>query len=288
MKKINKLILNLIIVASLGVFFSCEQEENDFTGDFETTLEAELEFQEKKGSETNCTEGKSNSSTRNVDIVNPVNTGKMDDRTCHQDYYELTKFNKTYGNYRIAENSNHWDSNTLQPRMERSYPRANNKIGSNFNFKGTFIIERVGTNSNFNRAGTYIAQTKGKFRNQDKPGNDPAICLYLAKKNKNGDFDIYAERIKEVRTTGVGREFIYLATVKKGTENTLEVKMGFRTVNGITQHYCNTFINGKAFYWNVPEASRGLESGFRYGAYRCTGGSAHIRWANTVYKRVNK
>jgi hypothetical protein len=76
--------------------------------------------------------------------------------------------------------------------------------------------------------------------------------------------------------------------VNKGEENDFEVRMGFRTVSNKKQHYCNVFINGTPYYWNVPQASRGRESGFRYGAYRCRGGSAHIRWANTQYNRTNK
>lgn len=274
-----------------SALLSCDVQDEDIILVQNEPIETML--LSKRGEETNCTPGKSNFQTRNVDLRNPVNTGKMDDRTCHQDYYELTKFGKKYGNYRIADNSNHWDTNGLQPRMERSYPRANNKNGSNFVFTGTFIIERVGVNtSNSNRSGTYIAQTKGKYSaSESSPGSgakDPAICLYLAKKNAKGDFDIYAERIVGQRTTSTGREIVKLTTVKKGTENTLEVRMGFRFRNGRKQHYCNTFINGTPYYWNVPEASRGRESGFRYGAYRCTGGTAHIRWANTSYKRTNK
>lgn len=285
----------LAMAIALGTITSCEQEENDFVTDSKTTKEVELS--EKRGEETNCTTGKSNFTTREVDIVNPANTGTVDDRTCHQDYYELTKFSKTYGNYRIAENSNHWDTNTLQPRIERSYPRANSKIGSNFTFTGKFIIERVGTTDNINTAGTYIAQTKGKYNALgSSPGSgdkDPAICLYLAKKgpkvNNVQTFDIYAERIKTVRSTdGSGREVVKLATVNKGEENDFEVRMGFRTVNGKKQHYCNVFINGTPYYWNVPQPDRGTQSGFRYGAYRCKGGSAHIRWADTQYTRINK
>jgi len=291
MKKFNIKIGVLALTLSFGALLSCDTENEDITLDSSESTETELLA--KRGEETNCTRGKSNFETREVDIKDPVNSGKMDDRTCHQDYYELTKFNKTYGNYRIADNSNHWDTNGLQPRMERSYPRANNNNGSNFIFKGTFIIERVGINpTNSNRSGTYIAQTKGKYSAKGtSPGSgskDPAICLYLAKKNADGDFDIYAERIVGQRTRDIGREIIKLTTVKKGTENTLEVRMGFRLRNGVKQHYCNTTINGTPYYWNVPEADRGSESGFRYGAYRCTGGSAHIRWANTDYKRTNK
>jgi hypothetical protein len=293
MKNFNIKLGILAMAISLGTFTSCEQQENDLVTDSKTSKE--LESSEKRGSETNCTPGKSDFTTREVDIQNPVNTGTVDDRTCHQDYYELTKFNKTYGNYRIAENSNHWDTNTLQPRIERSYPRANNNIGSKFTFTGKFIIERVGTTSNSNTAGTYIAQTKGKYNAQgNDPGSgtkDPAICLYLAKKGAivNGvqTFDIYAERIKTKRSTSGGREVVFLTTVNKGEENDFEVRMGFRTVNGSKQHYCNVFINGTPYYWNVPQATRGRESGFRYGAYRCKGGSAHIRWANTVYNRTN-
>ncbi|WP_159951086.1 hypothetical protein [Polaribacter septentrionalilitoris] len=295
MNKINIKIKVLAVAISLGAFISCEQQENDFETD--SKIIKEVELLGKRGEETNCTPGKSNFNTRNVDISNPANTGTVDDRTCHQDYYELTKFGKIYGNYRIAENSNHWDTNTLQPRIERSYPRANSKIGSKFTFKGKFIIERVGTTGNFNTEGTYIAQTKGKYNAEgSSPGSgdkDPAICLYLAKKGAkvNGvqTFDIYAERIKKVRSTnGSGREVVKLTTVNKGEENDFEVRMGFRIVNGEKQHYCNVFINGTPYYWNVPQPNRGTQSGFRYGAYRCKGGSAHIRWADTKYTRINK
>ncbi len=291
MTKINIKIRLIRFVFLFATLLSCDVQNDDIALAQNEVTETEL--LPRRGEQTNCTPRKSNFQTRNVDLRKPVNSGKMDDRTCYQDYYEITKFGKKYGNYRIAHNSNHWDTNGLQPRMERSYPRTNSKFGSSFVFKGNFIIESVGVNtSNPNRSGTYFAQTKGKYRaSGSSPGSgdkDPAICLYLAKRNAKGDFDIYAERIVGKRTRNIGREIVKLTTVKKGAENTFKVRMGFRFRNGEKQHYCNTTINGKTYYWNVPEGSRGTQSGFRYGAYRCTGGTAHIRWANTTYKRANR
>jgi hypothetical protein len=236
-----------------------------------------------------------NSNTRNVDIPNSVNVGTADDRSCYSDYSEVELYGKTWGVYNITDGSNHWETNSLQPRIERSLSRSGETgVGSFARFKGVFRILEVGRGS-FSQNGTYIAQAKGKHSGGGG-SNDPAICLYLAKpvygtginEDKQMAFDIYAERILERGGEGNGREVVLLKRVNKNEEIDFELEVGFRQdPNDATKkiHYCDAIIGGEAFNYNIPEPERGLESGIRYGAYRVRGGRAQIRWANTTYEK---
>ena len=237
-----------------------------------------------------------NNNTRNVDITNSVNVGTADDRSCYSDYSEVDLYGKTWGVYNITDGSNHWDPNTLQPRIERSLPRSGETgVGSFARFKGVFRILEVGEKGSFSQNGTYIAQAKGKHSGGGG-SNDPAICLYRAhavygtgiNEGKQVAFDIYAERILERGGEGSGREVVLLTRVNKNEEVDFELEVGFRQdPNDPTKkiHYCDAIIGGEAFNYNIPEPERGLESGIRYGVYRVRGGRGQIRWANTTYEK---
>ncbi|PWH84440.1 hypothetical protein DIS18_07895 [Algibacter marinivivus] len=239
-----------------------------------------------------------NNNTRNVDVANPDNVGTVDDRSCYSDYSESNVNGKTWGVYNITDGSNHWDApNTLQPRIERSLPRSGETgVGSYARFTGIFRILEVGDAGSFSQNGSYIAQAKGKHTGGGGPA-DPAICLYRAhpvygtgiNADKQVAFDIYAERILERGGSGSGREVVLLKRVNKNEEIDFELEVGFRVdPNDATKkiHYCDAVIGGEAFNWNIPDPERGLESGVRYGAYRVKGGRAQIRWANTMYQKV--
>lgn len=239
-----------------------------------------------------------NDNTRNVDILNSVNVGTADDRSCYSDYSESEVNGKTWGVYNITDGSNHWDGATLQPRIERSLPRSNETgVGSYARFTGTFRILEVGNTGSFSSSGTYIAQAKGKHSGGGG-SNDPAILLYRAhpvygdgvNAGKQVAFDIYAERILERGGEGSGRETVFLKRVNKNEEVDFVLEVGFRAdPNDATNklHYCDAIIGGEAFYYNIPEPERGLESGIRYGAYRVREGRAQIRWANTTYQKAD-
>ncbi|WP_299057330.1 RICIN domain-containing protein [uncultured Polaribacter sp.] len=241
-----------------------------------------------------------NDSTRNVDIVNSVNVGTADDRSCYSDYSESEVNGKTWGVYNITAGSNHWDGASLQPRIERSLPRSSETgVGSFAKFTGTFRILEVGDvsgNGSGSADGSYLIQAKGKHTGGGG-SPDPAICLFLAKPiygdginaGKQVAFNIYAERILERGGEGSGREIVLLKTVSKNEEVDFELEVGFREdPNDATKkiHYCDAVIGGEAFDYNIPEPDRGIESGIRYGAYRVRGGRAQFRWANTTYQKV--
>ncbi len=82
--------------------------------------------------------------------------------------------------------------------------------------------------------------------------------------------------------------WFFLTNVGKGRAISFELKVGFRNVNGSKVHYANAVIGGRSYFWNIPEANRGTQSGIRYGAYRVKGGKARIQWANTNFRRINK
>ncbi|WP_159951829.1 T9SS type A sorting domain-containing protein [Polaribacter septentrionalilitoris] len=238
-----------------------------------------------------------NDNTRNVDLQNSVNVGTADDRSCYSDYSESNVNGKTWGVYNITDGSNHWDGTRLQPRIERSLPRAGETgVGTYVRFKGVFRILEVGDGGSFSQNGSYLAQAKGKHSGGGG-SNDPAILLYRAhpvygdgiNAGKQVAFDIYAERILERGGEGSGREVVFLKRVNKNEEVDFQMEVGFRQdPNDATKkiHYCDAIIGGEAFNYNIPSPERGLESGIRYGAYRVKGGRAQFRWANTTYEKV--
>ncbi|WP_186561800.1 T9SS type A sorting domain-containing protein [Hyunsoonleella aquatilis] len=241
-----------------------------------------------------------NATRTSSDLLNPVNVGTIDDRTCYADYSEFDLYGKTWGVYNITDGSNHLDTNGLQPRIERSLPRSQETgVGSYARFTGTFRILEVGETGNSNTEGTYIAQAKGKHDLNLEPGGspDPAICLFLAKPvmgtginaGKQVAFDIYAERITVRGGEGPDREEEFIVTVDKDEEIDFVLDVGFAedpTDPTKKIHYCNASFNGIEENWNIPNPEAGLESGIRYGVYRVRGGRAQTRWANTTYQKV--
>lgn len=242
-----------------------------------------------------CTPGASNSVRTIGDLPNPVNVGKIDDRSCYSNYSESLVNGVKWGVYNITEGSNHLGT-ALQPRIERSLPRAKEVgVGSYSRFTGTVRILEVGDATNPNDDGTYMMQSKGKHTGGGG-SPDPAICLYLVKpvigQDANGNdvqvsFKLYREQIKFRGGAGrVGRDFIFLMDIEKNEPLDVSLEVGFRQdPNDPTKriHYSDAVIGGKVFNWNIPEPERGVESGIRYGAYRIRGGRAQIRWANTTH-----
>ncbi len=304
MSKFNYRHLSVAAVMALGTLVSCQIEDASLEDNInsENAIESDL-ASKRRGRGKNCKRGASNSSRSGGDMRRPINHGRMDDRTCYANYTESKVGGKTFGDYRIAVGSNHMGSK-LQPRMERTFSRANSNNGSYVEFKGTFRILEVGdasgTKSDASGTksdGTYIAQVKGKHTKGGGP-KDPAICLFLAKpvygKDKKGkraqvSFNIYREQIKTRGGSGSsGRKIVFLKNVKKGVETSFEVKAGFKLEKGKKVHYTKTKIGGTNFSWNIPQPERGRESGIRYGAYRVKGGKAHIQWGDTRFNLVNK
>ena len=297
--KTNYKLTSIASIMTLCTLFSCNVDNDDTVLQIENSTSAATA---RRAPLDNCSQGGRNT-VRTLDVANAVNDGKIDDRSCYSNYHETKHGPFTFGNYNIAVNSNHFDTNGLQPRIERSLNRSNNKVGSYVQFNGVFRILEVGDAGNDKDNGTYIAQAKGKH--SKRPGAstndgspDPAICLFIAKPvygvDKQGrttqvSFNIYREQIKTRGGSGVsGRELVFLKNIKKGHPTAFELSVGFRTGNGQKVHYANAKIGGQNFFWNIPEATRGLQSGIRYGAYRVKGGRARIQWANTKFVRVNK
>ncbi len=296
--KVLELNYKLTAISSLmvlGTFLSCQVE--DVSSDTDAVSEdlTTIELASKIGA-LHCERGGMNSERTIGDMARPVNFGKIDDRSCYSNYSQTKIGSVIYGNYNIAAGSNHLDT-SLQPRIERSLPRANSNVGSFVEFKGKVRILEVGKTKDDKHSGTYIAQAKGKHTGGGG-SPDPAICLFLAKpvygKDAQGrwtqvSFDIYREQIKTRGGSGdSGRKLVLLTNIKKGVGTSFELKVGFRKANGKKVHYANAKIGGKNFFWDIPEPYRGRESGIRYGAYRVKGGIARIQWASTSFTRVSK
>ncbi len=294
--KLNYRLTAIATLITMGAFFSCETEERVSETGSIVEEPVSVELAARNSNAINCMPGASNSERTIGDIANPVNDGKIDDRSCYSNYTESRVGSRTYGNYNIAVGSNHLGT-SLQPRIERSFPRSNSKAGSFVEFKGVFRILEVGDAPSDKDDGTYIAQAKGKHTGGGGPA-DPAICLFLAKPVHGTDaqgrrtqvsFDIYREQINFRGGSGPdGRSFVRLTNVKKGVATSFELKVGFRNVNGSKVHFANAVIGGTNYFWNIPGPDRGTESGIRYGAYRVKGGKARIQWADTDFTRVNK
>ncbi len=232
----------------------------------------------------NCAEG----GTMDNEPENPINVGRLDDRTCYANYVEIMLDDNLFGFYSIADNSNHKDTNGLQPRIERALTPRVKPTGGNFSeFSAIYRIEEVGD------TGSYIAQTKGKHTGGGG-SPDPAICLFIAQSvitdGEVTHFDIYREEITVRGGTlqDGGRQNVYLTRVPKNEDFTFYLKTGFDAANGaITSHYANAVINGESFDYDIPDPERATETGIRYGAYRVKGGKAKLYIRNTVFNFKN-
>jgi len=232
----------------------------------------------------NCNEG----GTIDNEPENPINVGRLDDRTCYANYVEIMLDDNLFGVYSIADNSNHKDTNGLQPRIERALTPRVKPTGGNFSeFSAIYRIEEVGD------TGSYIAQTKGKHTGGGG-SPDPAICLFIAQAvvtdGEVTHFDIYREEITVRGGTlqDGGRQNIYLTRVPKNEDFTFYLKTGFDAANGvITSHYANAIINGESFDYDIPDPERATETGIRYGAYRVKGGKAKLYIRNTIFNFKN-
>lgn len=279
-----------------------EEETNEEIVQEDVIEDVTVETDEDPESYSTCNSDGANATRTSNDILNAVNIGTIDDRSCYANYKESNINGKVWGIYNITHESNNQDApNTLQPRIERSLTRSKKTgAGSYARFTGTVRILEVGETSGTNNDGTYIMQAKGKHTGGGGSA-DPAICLYLAKpvfatnndgKREQISFDIFREQINFRGGSGaVGRQIVFLKNVKKNEETSIKLEVGFRQdPNDPTKtvHYADAVIGGTAFLWNIPEPERGTESGIRYGAYRVKGGRAQIRWADTAYKKVEK
>lgn len=261
MKSLNLKILSSILIFYLLTFTSCV---------FKTT---------KNKSNNNCSK-----SDTNLDIANPINVGKLDDRTCKHVYSEDNIDGEIWGKYEVSKNSSTDGVNSA--RMERIFEREKPTDGSYQYFSGICRIESVSDG----KRGTYIIQAKGKHIGHVNV--DPAICLVGAKKRtKNGDtyFELYSEQITKRggRLSKGTRQIIKLATVKKNEPFKLEMKTGFKG-NPIHQHYVSIKINDKEHWMDVPEPQIGIETGIRYGAYSVEEGKAIVFFKDTKFESSTK
>lgn len=301
-KSLVSKLVPVVVLLIFGTYFSCQSEDSVEELIEEVIIEEHVEELEESdediGAYTTCNSDGENETRTSDDLPNPVNVGTIDDRSCYANYKESSIYDIVWGVYNITHDSNKFDA-TLQPRIERSLPRATStNIGTYVRFTGTVRVLEVGDTSGTNSDGTYIAQAKGKHTGGGGSA-DPAICLFLAKPvygtgseaNKQVSFDIYAERILERGGEGSGREIVFLKSIDKNEQIDFELEVGFREdPSDATKkiHYCDAVIGGEAFNWNIPEADRATESKIRYGAYRVKGGRAQIRWANTTHEKVEK
>lgn len=219
----------------------------------------------------------------NLDFTNPINVGKLDDRTCKHVYTEVLIDGELWGKYEISANSSTDGVNSA--RMERTFDRVKPIDGAYEYFSGICRIENVSDG----KRGTYIIQAKGKHIGHINV--DPAICLLAAKKRVEQDityFDLYCEQItkRDGRLSKGTRQIIKLATVKKNESFKLEMKTGFEG-NPINNHYVSIKINQKEHWLDVPEPQLGTETGIRYGAYSVDEGKAVIFFRDTKFKSTS-
>jgi hypothetical protein len=232
-------------------------------------------FKTSKNDNNNCSK-----SDTNLDITNPINIGKLDDRTCKHIYTEVFIEGEKWGKYEVSENSSTDGVNSA--RMERIFDRVEPKNGAYQDFTAICRIQSVSDG----KKGTYIVQTKGKHIGHTNV--DPAICLVAAKKRiENGVtyFDLYSEQITKRggRLSQGTRQNIKLATVKKNEPFRLEMKTGF-SGTPINQHYVSIKIKDKEHWMDVPDPQIGTETGIRYGAYSVDEGKAIVFFRDTHFK----
>ena len=227
-----------------------------------------------------------NAQDLDVNTTGESKTSEIDDRTCHYNYSQLEIEGNVYGRYQLLAGSS---TDNFQPRIERSSKVINaTGVGSFVSLSGTVRIYEVGyvnddksTTSVSDQNGTYIIQAKGK----DTTGAgspDPAIALLLVKPSdaSQNKFKFYLEIIKERGGSGEnGRDIVDLDfEVDKAEPTTVKMTNEFVSEDGIKKHYVSVTLNDTTTSFEIPNPESGTQVKLRFGAYRCKGGNADIRW----------
>lgn len=231
-----------------------------------------------------------NAQDLDVNTTGESKTSEIDDRTCHYNYSQIEIEGKVYGRYQLLAGSS---TDNFQPRIERSSKVINaTGVGSFVSISGTVRIYEVGyvnddksTTSVSDQNGTYIIQAKGK----DTTGAgspDPAIALLLVKPTdaNQSKFKFYLEIITERGGSGEnGRDIVDLDfEVDKAEPTTVKMRNEFVSEDGIKKHFVSVTLNGTTTSFEIPNPESGTQVKLRFGAYRCKGGNADIRWREDV------
>ena len=234
----------------------------------------------------------STTGNNNTDLSNPVNPGRLDDRTCSAEYREETIGTKVYGVYKVASGSLNSGPTHLQPRMERGWyasEAVSNVKGGNYaRLRGTVRISQLSS------GGTYIMQAKGTYSNPASgESSDPAICLIRAVPESSTRYKIVREEITQrdgVTKTSSNRRDITLATgLSYNTDYAFFFRTGFNSNSSgtITEHYVDLTFNGVSYNWEVPSPTKSLQAKLRYGCYRVPTGTSVIKFTGVTYERRN-
>jgi hypothetical protein len=228
-----------------------------------------------------------NSQDVDVNTTGESKTSEIDDRTCHYNYSQIEIEDNIYGRYQLLVGSS--TDNNLQPRIERSSKVINETgAGSFVSISGIVRIFEVGyvnddksPTSVGDENGTYIIQAKGK----DTIGAgspDPAIALLLVKPTDStqNKFKFYLEIITERGGSGEnGRNIVDLNfEVNKAEPSMVKMTNEFVNEDGIKKHYVRVSLNDTTTSFEIPNPESGTQVKLRFGAYRCKGGNADIRW----------
>lgn len=235
--------------------------------------------------------------TQDVDVntTGETKTSEIDDRTCHYNYSQIEMEGNMYGRYQLLAGSS---TDNFQPRIERS-SRVINETGAGtfVSILGTVRIFEAGY-VNDNRSatavgdenGTYIIQAKGK----DTIGNgspDPAIALLLVKPTDSTQtrFRFYLEIITERGGSGEnGRDIVDLNfEVDKAEPAKVTMTNEFVNEDNVKKHYVRVGLNETTTSFEIPNPESGTQVKLRFGAYRCKGGNADIRWREDVTQIYN-
>lgn len=221
-----------------------------------------------------------------VNTTGESKTSEIDDRTCHYNYSQIEIEGNIYGRYQLLAGSS---TDNFQPRIERSSKVINETgPGSFVSISGTVRIFEVGyvnddksTTSVGDENGTYIIQAKGK----DTTGAgspDPAIALLLVKPTDStqNKFKFYLEIITERGGSGEnGRDIVDLDfEVNKAEPSMVKMTNEFVSEDGTKKHYVRVSLNDTTTSFEIPNPESGTQVKLRFGAYRCKGGYADIRW----------
>lgn len=298
MKHFNINIGALALVMALGTFTSCQQENEEFLLDEETSSVKEKALQAISCSRVFRT-WTGPGTDHNIDVNKTI-----DDRSCTYNYTQSTYgSNYDWGVYRLNSADN---TTGLQTRIERETRKVNKIKNGNFvQVKGWVRILAAGEVSDGfdpdevkDADGTYFIQAKGKHDVTQSPEpNDPATALFLAKpvrrssgsvikvNGKIKEFDIWREEVTKLGGGVSDRKMTYITRVGYNKDFFVDIKTG---INSSGKAYVKHDINGATGTLFLPtkntrnQNAKTTELKLRMGAYRCKGTKATILWRKDV------
>lgn len=230
-----------------------------------------------------------------VDVKSPINMGTLDCRVKDAGgYSELKVGSNTYGVYKLRGGKERYPD--TRTRVERSFHEIDRAKGRSIKFTGKFVIPDVSDRA------TNIFQIhngQGKVVAGLKVGQDLVSANFAVqvqkKKGETNKFNIFVSQTTVPYTSESAgkREQLFLVTIDKDKEYTLEVTVGYDNDTKLVKmadSKVRVFNSRTDKSLTLKHTFTGENFGVRYGAYEASDSGdtgSEVRYRGITFCRTN-